>query len=27
VTPHEGPAYLKRVRKIEITVGSTPGAS
>ena len=27
MTPHDGPAYVKRVRKLEMTVGSMPGAS
>ena len=27
MTPHDGPAYVKRLRKLEITVGSMPGAS
>ena len=24
MTPHDGPAYVKRVGKLEITVGSSP---
>ena len=27
MTPHDGPAYVKRVRKREVTVGSIPGAA
>jgi hypothetical protein len=26
MTPHEGPSYVKRVRKLELTVGAMPGA-